>query len=151
AGSDQPKAAVAAKPAGEDRKETKVSGRVLGPDGKPVAGAKLYLNNHSPQGRDYPVRANSGADGRFDFTFAPSELDRTWSDTPTAQVVAVAKGFGFDVVTIGQPGKGGELTLRLVKELPLSGRILDPEGRPVAGARVRVTDVRAYKGEDLEE
>jgi hypothetical protein len=66
-------------------------------------------------------------------------------------VIAVGEGLGFDVAMVGEPGKDGDLTLRLVKDVPINGRIVDLEGKPVNGAKVRVTDVLAYKGEDLTE
>src|SRR5262249_25706738 len=44
-----------------------------------------------------------------------------------------------------------ELTLRLVKDVPIRGRILDPDGRPVAGAKLTVTGLSAFKGDDLGE
>ncbi len=132
----------------KDEVIVKVRGQVLAPDGKPVVGAKLYLNTFNPRDRQLPVRATSATNGRFEFTFARSELDTTYTDNPTGQVLAVAGGLGFDVATVG-PSDKAELTLRLVKDVPLNGRILDEEGRPVAGAKVRVNDVWAYKGEDL--
>jgi RNA polymerase sigma factor (sigma-70 family) len=140
-----------AQPKPEAEGTVEVRGRVLGPDGRPVAGAKLYLNYRSPKPLDYPVRATSGEDGRFEFTFARSELDPTYSDSPVSQVVAVAMGYGFDFAQVGGPGAGRELTLRLVKDIPVVGRILDSDGKPVAGAKVRVAGVRVYKGEDLQE
>jgi RNA polymerase sigma factor (sigma-70 family) len=133
----------------QGKEAVRVRGRVLDPDGKPLAGAKVYLHYYSPKPLDYPVRAASGGDGRFAFTFARSELDTTQSDNPGSEVAAVARGYGFDVATVGEPGADGELTLRLVRDLPVVGRLLDQDGKPVAGARVRVTDVRAYKGKDL--
>jgi protocatechuate 3,4-dioxygenase beta subunit len=135
-----------------DGKDTvPVRGRVLDLDGKPVAGAKLYLHTFSPKDQAPSVRATSGADGQFEFTFAWSELNHTYSDNPVGQVLAVGEGLGFDVAIVGEPGKDGELTLRLVKDVPINGRIVDLEGKPVNGAKVRVTDVLAYKGEDLTE
>src|SRR5262249_39694490 len=114
-------------------------------------GAKLYLNTFNPKESAHPVRATSGADGRFDFTFSRSELNHTYTDNPVGHVAAVGEGFGFDFATAGEPGKDGELTLRLVKDVGIVGRILDQEGKPVPGAKVRVIDVLAYKGDDLGE
>ena len=51
-------------------------------------------------------------------------------------VAAVAAGYGPDWVALKEPG--AELTLRLVKDdVPIKGRVLDLEGRPIAGATVR--------------
>jgi RNA polymerase sigma factor (sigma-70 family) len=146
--------APAATPGSRSRAETSetiaVRGKVLDPEGKPFVGAKLYLASASPKEKTAPVRATSGEDGHFQFSFARSELDRTFSDNPTGQVIAIAKGYGFDVATVGQL-RQGEVTLRLVKDVPINGRSLDQEGKPVAGATVGVANVRIYKGEDLKE
>ncbi len=88
--------------AGGAAESVRVRGRVLNPDGKPVAGAKLYLRYDSPKPLDSPVRATSGDDGRFEFTFARSDLDTTYSDNPASQVAAVAPGYGFDVAPVGE-------------------------------------------------
>jgi RNA polymerase sigma factor (sigma-70 family) len=130
--------------------ETTVSvrGRVLGPDGKPVAGAKLYLGYTGPKDMKYPVRATTGDDGRFKFTVEKSELDQVDIDHPTIQVMAVAEGHGCDWGAVGPAGE--ELTLRLVKDLPITVRILDADGKPVAGAKLTVMSVSAAKGEDLD-
>jgi RNA polymerase sigma factor (sigma-70 family) len=134
----------------------KVRGRVLGPDGKPIAGAKLYLGGHATlKTPAYPVRATSGEDGNFAFTFARSELDKTGrsglyiaSTDSTYQVLAVAKGHGCAWVTADATARQ-DLTLRLVQDAPVSGRILDQEGKPVAGARLTVTGVcDANSGKD---
>jgi RNA polymerase sigma factor (sigma-70 family) len=138
-------------PRAEGKEAVSVRGRVLDPDGKPVAGAKLYLNTFNPKDPTHTVRATSGTDGRFELSFARSELNHTYTDNPVGQVIAVGEGLGFDVALVGEPGKDGELTLHLVKDVPINGRIVDLEGKPVNGAKVRVTDVLAYKGEDLTE
>ncbi len=128
----------------------KVRGRVLDSEGKPFAGARLYLAPFSNEAMKLRARATSGADGRFEFTFAKTELDRTYTDNPRGQVLAAARGYGFDVAVV-DPSSPRELTLRLVKDQPVSGRILDQEGRAVAGATVRVAEVRVFKGESLKE
>jgi RNA polymerase sigma factor (sigma-70 family) len=122
--------------------ETAVSGRVLDPDGNPLAGAKLYLGYTGPKDMKFPVRAASGQDGRFQFTVEQSELDKVDIDHPTIQVMAVAEGYGCDWAAVGPVGE--ELTIRLVKDgVPIGVRILDPEGKPVAGAKLTVMGVLA--------
>jgi RNA polymerase sigma factor (sigma-70 family) len=130
------------RPSPEAEESVKVRGRVLGPDGKAVSGAKLYLGYASPKERTYPVRATSGDDGRFKFT-----LEKPRSDDPPRLVMAVADGHGCDWVKMGTATE--ELTLRLVKDVPISGRILDPDGKPVVGAQLTVLSVSAAKGDDL--
>jgi RNA polymerase sigma factor (sigma-70 family) len=134
-------------PPEEPQEELKVSGRVLGPDGKPVAGAKLYLGYTGPKDMTYPVRATTWDDGRFKFVVEKSELDVVDIDHPTIQVMAVAEGHGCEWVPVGPAGE--EVTLRLVKDVPIGMRILDPDGKPVAGAKLTVMGLWTPKGGDL--
>jgi RNA polymerase sigma factor (sigma-70 family) len=124
-----------------------VRGQVLDPDGKPVAGARLYLAKATPKGPAPSPRATSGDDGRFKFPFFKSELDKTHSDNSVPRVIAVAEGHGCAWVKVGSAEK--ELTLRLVQDVPIRGRILDPDGKPVAGAKLTMIGVCAAKGGDL--
>ena len=73
-----------------------------------------------------------------------SDFDTPRSDVlwPYITVVARAKGFAFGVAN-DHRGDGKELTLRLVADdVLVAGRIIDLEGRPVAGVTVKVIDVR---------
>jgi RNA polymerase sigma factor (sigma-70 family) len=121
-----------------------VQGTVLGPAGQPVAGAKLYMSTYTYQNKTDPkVRAETGADGRFRFSLPRTEVDQAES------VVAVAPGLGPDWVSL-KKAVDGELTLRLVKDdVPIQGRILDLEGRPIAGATIRLIRVRKMPAGDL--
>jgi beta-lactamase regulating signal transducer with metallopeptidase domain len=132
-------------------KQVTLTGRVLDPDGKPMAGAKLHIPYYSKAGYVTLQKAVSGPDGRFQFTIAESEFRDCTHENPLSVLwlAAVADGLGlgwlgYDVVT-----KGGELTLRLVRDVPIQGRVLDLQGKPVAGAKVRIYDFRALAGEDL--
>jgi RNA polymerase sigma factor (sigma-70 family) len=134
-----------------------VRGRVLDPEGAPVNGAKLYVG-YSPRpspfirsksATSYTPRATSGEDGRFQFTFSRSELDAKALDTARPAVIAVASGFGPDWAVIGDDAEDVELSLKLVRELPLNGRVLDSEGKPVAGAKVRVESVYSAGADDV--
>jgi RNA polymerase sigma factor (sigma-70 family) len=133
-----------------------VSGRVLNPKGEPFAGAEVtlwwllgyegYYRMWHPRTVQRPAPrfgTTSGADGRFRFTFAPSEIDdgplNMWDGWwKSTQVVAAAKGYGPGWRLLGELDKG-ELTVQLVEDnAPVKGRIVDLQGRPVAGARARV-------------
>jgi protocatechuate 3,4-dioxygenase beta subunit len=129
----------------EAKRRITVAGQVLAPDGKPLRGAKLYLGYSSPKDLTYPVRATSGDDGRFTLTFPRSELDPMRSDNPKYQVLAVAPGHGCAWATADTKA-AGDLTLRLVPDVPVIGRILDADGRPVVGAKLTVVGVVAKGG-----
>jgi RNA polymerase sigma factor (sigma-70 family) len=111
-----------------------VRGRVLGADGKPFPGAKVYLWTNAVKTKaEMRVRATTGADGRFRFPIREEERRRQ------AVVVALAADHGPDWKELANLKKGEEATLRLAKDdVPIQGRILDLEGQPVANATVRV-------------
>jgi RNA polymerase sigma factor (sigma-70 family) len=140
---EQPRAAT--RP--QTKATVEVRGLVLDPDGKPTSGAKLYLAKSLPDRSPASPQGQTGPDGRFRFDVARSDVERGDAEEATAQVIAVAGGFGCDWMPVG-PG-GEELTLHLVRDVPVSGRILDPDGKPVVGARVTVTGVYGYKDDDL--
>jgi protocatechuate 3,4-dioxygenase beta subunit len=148
---------------------TEVQGRVVGPDGKPASGAKLYLGSVSkwkgddgrriiPFDREETksaVRATSDTDGHFAFTYSNAELmkiahidsrDIDIRDV-IGEVMAVAPGHGCGWAEID--GAARELTIHLVDDLPAEGRILDSDGHPVAGARIRTIGIGAAPWEDL--
>jgi RNA polymerase sigma factor (sigma-70 family) len=132
-----PKAASAGKDAAE---AVPIEGRVLDPKGQPFQGAKVYLwTGAAGKAADRKARATTGKDGRFRFTASKGELARQ------PRVVVIARGHGPDWMVLGNAAKSRDLTLRLVKDdVPIDGRVLDLEGRPVAGATVEV--VRLEQG-----
>jgi RNA polymerase sigma factor (sigma-70 family) len=110
-----------------------VSGRVLSPDGKPLAGADLLLVGGKDKGK--PVKLGvTGADGRFTVT-APRQR---W-----VNLLARSPGLGVDFIDLGR-APAGEIELRLVKDHPIRGRVIDTEGKPVKGVRVSVSHVGVY-------
>jgi RNA polymerase sigma factor (sigma-70 family) len=135
----QPAAQARARPAAAQDKAAQsreVSGLVVGPDNKPFAGAKLFVVTRGAKKADLKVKATTGDDGRFRLRVSRADLERD------ARLLATAAGHGPDWV-LGQPGGGwpDKVRLRLVKEVPISGRLLDGEGQPLAGIDLRVLSV----------
>jgi RNA polymerase sigma factor (sigma-70 family) len=131
--------------------EVTLTGRVLGPDGEPLPGVRLSLvgNDAHPgdlryfgaDGRSGADLGFSGADGRFSVAVPHGRRN--------AYLVARAEGRGFDFLAL-DPARAAEVELRLVKDQPIRGRILDTQGRPAAGVSVRVTHVGVYANDSLD-
>jgi RNA polymerase sigma factor (sigma-70 family) len=142
-----------AKPqAAKDKDSLSVRGQVLDPDGKPVTGATLYwprLLKQPPQSEDdYTLVKKAGTDakGRFEVTLGPSDM----KDAPRPYLIAAADSFGFAWVELSKDEKPAELTLRLVKDTPIEGRVLDTQGKPVVGAKIDVTGVMVQGKEKID-
>jgi RNA polymerase sigma factor (sigma-70 family) len=145
-----------ADPAVSERTLT-VSGQVLDADDKPFAGAKVYFYVPNPRGDVFAVGppapdAVSDGHGRFQFQvadpgFLPLEERATWSHPVVA---ALAGGFGPAWASFATADETKELTLKLVRDdVPILGRVIDLEGRPVAGVTVRPVGLFASPTQDL--
>lgn len=116
-----------------------VRGRVLDPDGKPVQGARLYClywpptDLKSEDDIDFSQQTKTDAAGCFHFELPRSDIRPGWS----LVVIAAADGYGADWSKVAKDDPDAELTLQLVKDQPIEGRILSTEGKPLAGVRVR--------------
>jgi RNA polymerase sigma factor (sigma-70 family) len=145
----------AAKPPAADRKGDRVelSGRVLDPDGKPAPGARVYLLDASPPGRPPKARATSDADGGFRFAFDKSEVALNYgyvNPWRAVFVVAAAEGHGLAFHRLAGPEDVKDCTLRLARDdRPVEGRVLDLEGRPLAGVAIRLDSLGVPEGADL--
>jgi len=135
----------------QDKEVATFRGRVVDPAGNPVAGAKLFLSSFREKDAPSGLRATTGADGRFEFVVKRPEIDLIHGGQPWSffQVVATATGFGPDWTKAGD-GAERELTLRLVRDdVPIRGRVLDLQGKPVANAVVRILDLETTPEENL--
>jgi RNA polymerase sigma factor (sigma-70 family) len=125
---------------------TTYAGRVVDPEGKPVAGAKLYAVYYTPKVLPIPVRGTSDKDGGFRFAVEHKEFDRTASARPWDEVIvfAVAEGFGLSFPEF-DPTKTPDLahlTLKLTKDdAPIGGNITDLQGKPVRGVSVTINQL----------
>src|SRR5262245_29536674 len=135
-------------PPGKDSAEkVPYRGRVVGPDGKPVAGAKLYLApgwGFHMLPYPSPEYAATGTDGRFEFVVPKAK----YGDGPVI-VSAAAAGHGVGWLESPAGGKRDDLSVQLVEDTPITGAIIDLQGKPVAGATLRVLQVMAAPKEDL--
>ncbi|MEA3403043.1 MAG: carboxypeptidase-like regulatory domain-containing protein [Armatimonadota bacterium] len=119
--------------------EVTITGRVVGPDGEGIAGAVVGVRHPDV---DVPpprwLEARTGRDGRFSITF------ETESPRELCQVAVAAENYASD----GLPAAPGEpCEVRLTDAVgAITGRVVDAEGEPVAGAEVRATTL--YDPED---
>jgi RNA polymerase sigma factor (sigma-70 family) len=137
----QPPAAKAATapPKPKEAKSVEIQGRVFGPDGKPKVGAKLLLLSESGKIQRLGVTA---ADGRFTVA-VPKEVKDRW-------LVAQTDDTGIDFYNLVPLKPEKPVELRLVKDHVIRGRIVNTEGKPVAGVRVTVQSLNLYANNSLD-
>ncbi len=123
-------------------KRVEIRGRVLGIDGKPKAGAKLLLLDRKGRVKQLGV---SAADGRFAVAVA-KETTKDWGHW----LIAQAEETGFDFLDLYQLKHKKPVELRLVKDNPIRGRILNTEGKPIRGVRVTPEEIAVYGNNSLE-
>ena len=146
---------AAAQPTPNPPAETvEVRGRVLDPDGKPVAAATIrlaYFMSRKPV--DNEPMARSGTDGRFAFQAPRDVVEQLARGTHqfAPGLVAMAPGFGLGRVDVGDySGVIQDVTVQLVKDdLPIEGRVLDLEGKPIADVEIHTSTLYEAPGGDL--
>jgi RNA polymerase sigma factor (sigma-70 family) len=124
------------------------SGRVLGPDGRPVAGAKVYLTKswrYVERSGEATVYAITADDGTFLFSVPDSLVAKEHLE----QLVVTAKGFGPAWTDYSTRPQREDRTLQLVHDQAITGQIVDLQGKPVQGLTVRLVSIKATVGEDL--
>ena len=102
------------------------AGRVVDENGHPVQGARVELGRY---------RSTSGADGRFEIPDLPDErfdLRVSHRDHPVLRQENVTASQGSRRIELGR--------LELPKGRRLTGQVLDPQGRPLAGVPVWAMD-----------
>jgi RNA polymerase sigma factor (sigma-70 family) len=134
------------KPAAEN--DLSVKGRVLDPDGKPVAKAEVALLAwpRAPLRGDAELtsprivaQGKADAKGRFHLTTPGRSRSAFWNPS----VVARAPGYalGQERLDPDPDNKQAEVEVRLNPEQAVRGRLVDLQGQPVAGVKLRVITV----------
>jgi RNA polymerase sigma factor (sigma-70 family) len=132
-----------------------VSGRVLGADGKPLAGAEVvvmtcpwrYIQHAAPRfaaGYEVLARGRAGKDGAFRLSVPRDRWAYPMQSAIPLQVIASALGHGpgWRPVMPNLPGdERAGVEVRLPAEEILSGRLIDLQGRPAAGVKLAVVRV----------
>jgi protocatechuate 3,4-dioxygenase beta subunit len=155
------------------------AGTVVDPQGKPVAGAKVWFDYPlaGPPAQPVPADAVTDAEGKFQFSRTKSSLaDTLESPYPTPGVlVATKEEFGFAAgpadrfettgrLAVDRPklvrrafsrvkrevGKEDRVLRLALDDVPLHGAILNTDGQPVAGATVEVLAVWAGENGTLD-
>jgi beta-lactamase regulating signal transducer with metallopeptidase domain len=143
----------AAKPGADDR--VTLHGMVLSPDGKPIAGAIVRTKQLRPDADDFerapPRTVQADAQRRFEIALdLTREQLAEWPEKwPLGIVAAFAPGFGpaWSLRFAGDVNQ--EITLRLVEDQVIEGRLVGLEGQPLAGVHARVTSIETNEREDL--
>jgi RNA polymerase sigma factor (sigma-70 family) len=131
----------------EPDQTTLAGGFVVDPDGRPIAGASVRLMILGGGSGRPDLRTTSGPDGRFRLSLPRDADDRlAEARAGTLRVVATAPGHGLGWA---DPKLGEDLLVRLVADRPIEGRIVDAQGRPIAGVKVKAHNVWASPKEDL--
>ena len=106
-----------------------IAGKVIGPDGKPVAGARVAVG----QPNDGNFQTQTDAFGHFHFSRC---LDPKWS---SADLTVQANGLASSVQTLLVTPTIPDQVIGLDRLRPLRGRVVDLKGNPVARASVSPT------------
>lgn len=146
---EKDKPAAKAEPGKEEAKGVTITGKVVDPDGKPVAEAvlrmpemvdiKKLLLAKTPTKPPVVEVARTDADGKFTVLVPPLP-----AGTPDyRQLVATKPGFGPAWIDVRE-ANDTPVSLQLVADdVPVKGRVTDLEGKPVAKAKVELKYVAA--------
>jgi beta-lactamase regulating signal transducer with metallopeptidase domain/protocatechuate 3,4-dioxygenase beta subunit len=147
------------------------AGTVIDDRSQPVPGATISLGYSSNMPADETLRRLAVSDERGHFTFTRKTSDLVTSEYPRAwagaELIASKDGYGFGIGPLPYLETSGRLVAdqsdrehRIAEyyfgkpkadivvaadDVPIRGRIVDSEGKPVAGATVAVAD--AWRGQ----
>src|SRR5262249_55563167 len=119
--------------------DSSISGRVVDSDGNPVTDASIILANWTAERKHAKAElTKTDADGRF--TFVVKAVPDHAPERRT--LVASAAGFGPDWIKVSELRPGVPITFRLPPDLPVRGKVVDLEGKPISRAKVSVKAIQ---------
>ena len=127
-------------------KPAPVKGRVVGPAGKPVAGAKVVVRNDpycndiewkatQPEKDDVLGEATTDDEGNFTIDWKVREISTIENTHVGAELLVFAPGFAIQFRTFSM-WYSQKFEIKLVDEVEHRGMVIDDQGRPVADAEV---------------
>jgi uncharacterized GH25 family protein len=122
-----------------------LGGEVQDAQGRPIAGAEILLNAESPVKRDrhevlYNLRAISGRDGRWHTRAAPPLAADAVVDLVIRHPDYLFERIGRRHSAPASSLRDGSFVSTLTRGVPIEGRVVDADGRPVSGATVLTSD-----------
>ncbi len=136
------------KPAGAAPGRMTVAGRVLDPDGKPMAGVPVDVLGRPraawiAAGENVDAfiilgRGATGQDGRFQLDASRTRATRFFE----VYAVAATKGYGLNWSALNPDAEQPAAEIRLRREQPIRGKLIDVSAQPVVGLEIHVAMVR---------
>ena len=117
------------------KKGLAVDGVVLGPDGKPLKGARIGVGPDRFGSNQIPDFVTED-DGKFSFAFG---------GTMSVCLTIQAKGCAPELNEFQMAGQPQKLTIQLSPAKTLSGTVTDAKGQPIAGAMVSIDTWREHR------
>ncbi|MEN6625954.1 MAG: carboxypeptidase regulatory-like domain-containing protein [Candidatus Sumerlaeia bacterium] len=107
-----------------------VSGVVVDADGKPVAGAKVSTTGHQSKSE------KTGKDGKFSMKIVRQQSGPSSVEPMT--LMANSKGMAGSAEIPDNAGATLNVTIKMKKAGSVSGQVVEPGGKPLAGATVQL-------------
>ena len=132
----------------------RIHGLVIGAQDKPISGAKILISAVKyPRWSVGPAEARllatvtTNAQGRYEHLIPADQMPKNFlsanepPDYEWLQVAAASPGRGVEIKNVDRSQQDKGLDLKLIDDVVVHGRVLTLEGRPVAGAAVRVIEL----------
>ncbi len=147
-------------------KEISVRGLVLKPDGSPVDGAivrvaaPVFGDIRRILGKDFEstiTEVVTDEQGKFEISIDPKPYGNFptqgtgWKDFWKKSVIcATMPGFAGQFTKYEEVEGVDSVVLRLVEDIPIRGRVIDLEGRPISGVAIELKGILASSNESLD-